>query len=195
MKKSTTRTAVIVICLIAAMVGYFAYLSNKSRESQAEKEMTMVQSTLSRNMTTDYPPTPKEVIKYYNDILRCFYNEEHTDEELNQLGCRARELYDAELLEQNELGTYMMRLGAEIQEYKDKKRRITGTAVAASTNVDLFSEDGYDFARLQSNYSIIEGGEKSNTIIVYLLRKDAQKRWKIYGWTSAENVTVGKETE
>ena len=195
MKKSTTRTAVIVICLIAAMVGYFAYLSNKSRESQAEKEMTMVQSTLSRNMTTDYPPTPKEVIKYYNDILRCFYNEEHTDEELNQLGCRARELYDAELLEQNELGTYMMRLGAEIQEYKEKKRRITGTAVAASTNVDLFSEDGYDFARLQSNYSIIEGGEKSNTIIVYLLRKDAQKRWKIYGWTSAENVTVGKETE
>lgn len=195
MKKSTTRTAVIVICLIAAMVGYFAYLSNKSRESQAEKEMTMVQSTLSRNMTTDYPPTPKEVIKYYNDILRCFYNEEHTDEELNQLGCRARELYDAELLEQNELGTYMMRLGAEIQEYKEKKRRITGTAVAASTNVDLFSEDGYDFARLQSNYSIIEGGEKSNTVIVYLLRKDAQKRWKIYGWTSAENVTVGKETE
>lgn len=195
MKKSTTRTAVIVICLIAAMVGYFAYLSNKSRESQAEKEMTMVQSTLSRNMTTDYPPTPKEVIKYYNDILRCFYNEEHTDEELSQLGCRARELYDAELLEQNELGTYMMRLGAEIQEYKEKKRRITGTAVAASTNVDLFSEDGYDFARLQSNYSIIEGGEKSNTIIVYLLRKDAQKRWKIYGWTSAENVTVGKETE
>ena len=101
----------------------------------------------------------------------------------------------AELLEQNELGTYMMRLGAEIQEYKEKKRRITGTAVAASTNVDLFSEDGYDFARLQSNYSIIEGGEKSNTVIVYLLRKDAQKRWKIYGWTSAENVTVGKETE
>ena len=89
----------------------------------------------------------------------------------------------------------MMRLGAEIQEYKEKKRRITGTAVAASTNVDLFSEDGYDFARLQSNYSIIEGGEKSNTVIVYLLRKDAQKRWKIYGWTSAENVTVGKETE
>ena len=195
MKKSTTRTAVIVICLIAAMVGYFAYLSNKSRESQAEKEMTMVQSTLSRNMTTDYPPTPKEVIKYYNDILRCFYNEEHTDEELNQLGCRARELYDAELLEQNELGTYMMRLGAEIQEYKEKKRRITGTAVAASTNVDLFSEDGYDFARLQSNYSIIEGGEKRNTVMVYLFSKEWQKKGKIYWWRSAGKGRGGKETE
>ena len=91
------------------------------------------------------------------------------------------------------MGTYMIRLGAEIQEYKNAKRKITGTTVAASTNVDFFTEDGFEFARLQSGYNIIEGGEKSTSVVVYLLRKDDQKRWKIYGWTSADNVTVGKE--
>lgn len=193
MKKSTTRTAVIVICLIAIMVGYFAYLSGRSRESDTDTQMTAVQDVLNRNMNTDYPPTPKEVVKYYNDILRCLYNEEYSDAEFDELGHRARELYDAELLEQNELGTYMMRLGAEIQEYKNAKRKITGSAVAASTNVDFFTEDGFEFARLQSGYNVIDGGEKKYSVTVYLLRKDEQKRWKIYGWTQADNVTVGKE--
>ena len=70
MKKSTTRTTVIFIFLIAAVVGYYAYLSNKSRSVNAEDSMTTVQETLSRNLTNDYPSTPKEVIKYYNEIMK-----------------------------------------------------------------------------------------------------------------------------
>lgn len=194
MKKSTTRAAVIVICLLAGLVGYFAYLSNKSRVSAAEEQLTVVQSTLCKNLNIDYPPTPKEVVKFYNEILKCFYNETCTEEEIQDLGLKARELYDDELLEQNELETYLKRLNAEIQEYKDNKRRITSMVVASSTSVDFFKEDGFEFARIHSAYHISEGGKNRPSDIVYLLRKDAQNRWKIYGWTSAENVTVGRET-
>lgn len=193
MKKSTTRVAVIVICLIAALVGYYAYLSNKARESKTEVKMTVVQSTLSRNLTMDYPSTPKEVIKYYNQILRCFYNEECTDAEIDDLGHRARELYDEELLQQNELGAYLIRLKADINDFKEHKRKITNFAVAASTSVDFFTEDGFDFARISSGYYIVEDGNGKSSAIVYLLRKDDENKWKIYGWTSAENVHIMNE--
>lgn len=193
MKKSTTRITIIVICLLAALVGYYAYLSNKTKESKAEVSMTLIQSTLSRDLQNDYPSTPKEVIKYYNNILKCFYNEECTDEEIEDLGYKARELYDDELLEQNELEAYQIRLREEIADYKDNNRRITSMAVAASTNVDFFSQDGFDFARIHCGYDIMETGISRSTELVYLLRKDAEKRWKIYGWDLAENVDTGAE--
>lgn len=193
MKKSTTRITIIVICLLAVLVGYYAYLSNKTRESKAEAGMTLVQSTLSRDLQNDYPSTPKEVIKYYNSILKCFYDEECTDEEIDALGYKARELYDDELLEQNELGTYLIRLREDIEDYKENKRRITSMAVAASTNVYFFSQDGFDFARIHCGYDIVESGTNRSTILVYLLRKDEEKRWKIYGWDLAENVGTAAE--
>ena len=39
-----------------------------------------------KDLEKDYPPTPREVIKYYNEILDCFYNEEATKEEIEDLG-------------------------------------------------------------------------------------------------------------
>lgn len=182
MKKSTTRMTVIFICLIAAVVGYYAYLSNKSQSIKAEASMTTVQATLSRNLTNDYPPTPKEVIKYYNEIMKCFYNEECTDAEIEDLGYKARELYDEELLEANELGTYMMNLKEEIKAFKDNKRRITSCSVAASTDVDYDEIDGYSFAKIMCGYNIMEGNTSHPTTYTYLLRRDEEKHWKIYGW-------------
>lgn len=185
MKKSTTRVTIILICLIVAVVGYYAYLSNKAKKARADAEMTIVQETLSRDLENDYPATPKEVLKFYNNILNCFYNEDCTDEEIDQLGQKARELYDEELLAQNELGPYMIRLRQDIQEYKDKGRRITNFSVAASTSVKTFEADNRSFARILCGYDVIENKQNFSLKQVYLLRRDEEKRWKIYGWDDA----------
>ena len=68
MKKSTVRVTMILIILFVVLVGVYAYLSNKSRSAAQEGVMTNVQKVLSRDMEYDYPPTPKELLKYYNDI-------------------------------------------------------------------------------------------------------------------------------
>lgn len=191
MKKTTTRTTIIVIVLVLAVVGYYAYLSNKSHESRQEASMSVVQSTLSRDLSKNYPPTPKEVIKYYNELLRCLYNEESTDEEILALGLKARELYDAELLAFNEEEGSQLRLKAEVHDFKEKQRRIAGINLASSTNVDFFEEDGYEFARISCGYNILQDGKNHSTQLVYLLRRDANKKWKIYGWENAENLENG----
>lgn len=193
MKKSTTRVTIVFICLIVLLVGYYAYLSNKDRVAKEGATMTVVQETLSRDLYNDYPATPKEVIKYYNQILRCFYNEECTDEEIDQLGHKARELYDSELLEENEPEAYMTRLREDIQEYRDNDRRITNFSVAASTNVVFFEEDGFSFARILCGYDIMEDKKSYSLKQVYLLRRDENRHWKIYGWEDAANLKENEE--
>lgn len=191
MKKATTRTTIIVILLVLAVVGYYAYLSNKSRENREEVSMSVVQSTLSRNLSKNYPPTPKEVIKYYNELIRCLYNEESTDEEIMALGLKARELYDAELLAYNEEESSQLRLKAEVLDFREKQRRITSINLAASTSVDFFEEDGYEFARIMCGYNILQDGKNYPSELMYLLRKDDNKQWKIYGWENVENLENG----
>lgn len=195
MKKTTPKVIITFICVLTLLVGYYAYLSNKDREEREEATLSVIQETLSRDMHNDYPATPKEVVKYYNEILKCFYNEEGTEEEIDDLGERARELYDAELLEANELGTYLMRLRAEVQDYKENERRITTTAVAASTNVDYFEEDGFEFARIMCVYNIMEGEENTPTRQMFLLRKDEENHWKIYGWMDANKLELEQEEQ
>lgn len=188
MKKATTRTTIVIVFLILLMVGYYAYLSNKSRADRADANMTAVQSALSRDLTKDYPSTPKEVVKYYNEIMKCLYNEESTDEEIESLAMKARELYDDELLAANESGPYLIRLQEEVADYRKSERRITSCSVASSTNVEFFEQDGYSFARIMCGYNIMQGGKNYPSSQMYLLRKDANKRWKIYGWKDVEDL-------
>lgn len=185
MKKVTPKLIIVIAILLVALVAYYAFMANKDKQAKQEASMTAIQEVLSRDMKYDYPATPKELVKYYNAILKCFYNEECTDGDIEELGVRARDLYDAELLEANEMGPYMIRLREDIADYKENERKIANFAVSASTNVDFFEEDGFSFARLMCTYNITESKESHFTKLVYLLRKDENNHWKIYGWQDA----------
>ena len=188
MKKSTVRVTVAFVVMIVIVIGFYAYLSGKSRAVADDVKMTQIQLVLSRDMQNDYPPTVKEVIKYYMDIQKCLYNEECTDEDVEQLGLRARELYDTELLENNEEEMNLQQLRAEVASFRSDEKKITSITVASRVNVDTFTEDGYDFARIQCSYTVLEKGQSNPTSTIYLLRRDENRRWKIYGWDLAQNV-------
>lgn len=189
MKKSTTGIIIALIVVIVGVVGVYAFLTGKAKSEAADAALTQVQLVLSKDLTRDYPATVKEVVKYYTEIEKCFYNEDCTEEEIEQLGMQARGLYDDELLANNEMGTYLVELKSDIRSFKEAKRRISSISVAASTNVDFFSDDGYDFARIYCGYVVIEGnGQSVAEGRVFLLRRDADRHWKIYGWESADKV-------
>ena len=185
---SVTKITVLFIFLLVLAVGHYAYLSGTHRTEQQEAVMSEVDTALSRDLDNDYPATPKEVIKYYNDLMKCFYNEECTAEELQDLGRKSLQLFDEELQENNDEDTYLIRLQGEVQNYKDNKRKITSVSLAPSTNVDYYSVDGYSFARISCGYTMTENGKKTSTVMVYLLRRDDSRRWKIYGWETADQL-------
>ena len=200
MKAKTTKVTIIIVLLVLSMVGYYAYLSGRAKDAKRAnaEPVSVLETVLKRDLTTDYPSTPKEVMKYYNEIIKIMYG--GTDEEVSQdvvddLAMKMRGLYDAELLANNEMGTHLIRLRSEVKEYQDKGRKITNCSVASSANVDYYSVDGYDFARLLCTYNINEGGVSSTQKLIFLLRKDADRRWKIYGWDLEENVNLTGDSE
>ncbi len=193
-KKSTARIVIVIAGLAIALVAYYTYLVNRVRfAGEEDVKLSPIQEVLERDMVNFYPSTPKEVMKYYSSIIRCYYNEDWTQEELTALAQRARLLYDDELAANNQWTPYMESLQEEIGNFKEKKRRISNFSVGSSTSVDYFSEDGYDFARIRCAYNITENSRNLPVNEVYLLRKDEKGRWRIYGWELAENLKINQE--
>lgn len=193
--KRTTKVAIIVAILIIGVVGYYCYLVNRPKESSEEKELTMTDEVLLRNLSRDYPPTVKEVIKYHNDITKCLYNEECEEEEFLELLKKDRELYDNDLLQNNDLDTQYINLLAEVKAFKETGRKLSGAKVAASVDVEYFEEDGHSFARIPCNYTVLEKSDSTTTMHIFMLRKDATGHWRIYGWNLADNVEVEEPVE
>lgn len=172
-------------CVLLAYYMINARIENSKPEGYVE--MTKVQEVLSRNLETNYPQTPKEVIKYYSEIMKCFYNEKCTEEETYELAVKTLQLYDHELAEINEEDMYLERLKSEIKSFKEKEFKISSYSMSSSTDVYDFKEDGYDFARLYCTYNVRTGTVMQSIEEIYLLRKDLEGHWKIYGWDLAEN--------
>ena len=72
-----TKIVIVIGVLVVLLGGYYFYLSNYKMPEE-ETVITKVQEVLLKNLDTDYPPTPREVIKYYSEITKCLYNETYT---------------------------------------------------------------------------------------------------------------------
>lgn len=191
--KDSTIVFLVIVVLIVAVAGLYCYMVNRPREEVKEKKMTPVQEVLLTDISISYPPTVKEVIKYYNEITKCLYNEECSQEELESLIQRQRELFDEDLLANNEWGAHVIALSAEILTFQESGRRLSGCNVGASTDVVYTQQDGYSFARIPCSYTVSKGADYVTTMHFFLLRKDARNHWKIYGWDVADNVNLSVE--
>lgn len=182
-----TKGMILLVILAIMIVGYYYYLSNRkavSRQDTQYEVMTPVQKVLSRNMETNYPSTPREVVKYFSDITQCFYNEEYSDEELYEMAARMREIYDDQLVANQTEDDYMTQLKTDIEDFKENKRTISGYSLTSTLDVETFEANGDDWARLHCLYSIKEG-VLINSDMVFVLRRDAEGHYKIFGWELA----------
>ena len=182
-----TRGTIVLIVLILMALSYYTYLSNRNEKPVDEKpEITRVQDVLMRDLTIQYPPSPKEVLKYYCEITQCFYNEEYSEEELNDLALKIRELYDDELIADKSLEQYFTDLKQDIDDYKEKGIVISSFATSASTDVEYSTAEEKEYASLYCTFTLRQNTELSATVHKFLLRKDEEGHWKILGWTLAD---------
>ncbi len=185
MKRSGVITIIVIgVILIAIVVGYAINLNRKNTPAGEEVvESTAVQKVLQKDLEKSYPPTPKEVVKYYAEITKCFYNEEYTEDELEQMALKIQEIYDAELVANKSQEEYMNDLRTEIASMKESNYTITGYVLSASVDVEEFMKDGYSCARLYCTFSIKQGTNGTKrSMEQFVLRKDEDNHWKILGW-------------
>lgn len=184
-KKNIIWKMAIGIVLVLLIVGYYFCLSNRKPANGKEEEIdgiTAVQQALLQDFEHNYPPSPREVLKAYGDIIVCFYSEEYTDEELTELALQIQNLYDQDLIDNDTPDQYQQNLRWDIKEMKEKNLRVTSYSVASATDVDYFEQDGDSWARLNCNFTVRSGKQAELSKEVFLLRKDEAGHWKIYGW-------------
>lgn len=176
---------VLVLCLLIGM--YYVYLSNKSTSKEEDVvKPTAVQEILTRNLNTNYPATPKEVIKYFAEVTKCFYNETLTEDEMVSLADRMLFIYDDDLVQHNDYVTYLFDLKSDIKFYNENGYRISSYSPSPSTDVEFFSQDGSEWARTWCIFNIKSGKYLKSIQNVFILRKDEKGHWKIYGWEEVD---------
>lgn len=177
------------VILVAIVVGYAFHINRKAaRDAESVVESTEVQKVLMRDLERNYPPTPKEVVKYFAEITKCFYNEEYSEDELEQMATKIQGLYDTELIENKSQEDYMADLRSEIASMKKSNYTISSYVLSASVDVEEFVENGYSCARLYCTFNVKQGTSGTvRSMEQFILRKDDDGHWKIFGWELVED--------
>ena len=189
MKRSGIITIIVIgLILVAVVAGYAINLNRRKADAEANVQVTAVQKVLMKDLERRYPPSPKEVVKYFAEITQCFYNEEYTDEELTQLAEKIQEIYDDELIANKSQEDYLNDLSSEIADMKKGNYTISSYVLSASVDVEEFVENGYECARLYCTFNIKQGTNgTTRSMEEFVLRKDEDGHWKIYGWQLVED--------
>jgi len=183
MKKAQgTKGLIIAIVLILLVAGYYYYLSHREVDKTEEATISEAQDLLLRDLDRNYPPTPKEVVKYFFDITTCLYNEKLTEADVEALALKLEELYDADLVIHNPKEDYFTDLKSEIAAFQTSNSRILNYSTSSSVDVFYFEEDEGSFARLYGTYYLQVQKELKSLEEVFVLRKDEDGHWKIFGW-------------
>ena len=178
MKK--TRIVILAIVIVAAICTAFYIVNNNSKkESAKEAELTEIQKITTRNMEKDYPATPREVIKFYNRIVKCYYGRQYSDDELEQLADQALSMFDDDLLKKNEKESYIESVKSDAAQYEEDNKSISQTDVCYSNDVKYMTDNGDDIAYVIASYFIKNGSSYTKTYQEYVLRKDGDGDWKI----------------
>ena len=190
-------------------MGFYLFLSrrNASRTSPETtqdaqiKDMTATQKMIAEAAYKEYPATPVQVLKYYNDITVCFYNEEYTEDELKALGLISRKLMDDELVAQQTDVEFYEQLKLDIANLRmqgDHGTTIYKIDVTPSMDVEYFEHEGYECARLYDTYTMkqmVDGTIYYPVLrYVYIMRKDPEGHWKIFGFKKEEDAAAGSGT-
>ncbi|MBO5371223.1 MAG: hypothetical protein J6A75_00735 [Lachnospiraceae bacterium] len=191
MKK--VKFLVIGLICIGIVVGFYFYLSNGNSKN-SETDLTEVQKVILKDLSGDgYPATPREVVKLYNRILCCYYNEEHTEEEFYQLADQAIALMDQELADNNPPEQYYLRVQQDIVSYRENKKTINNASVCDSNEVKFAKIEDAEYAYVGASYFIKENGTFVKSKQNYVLRQDEEGNWKILAFELVEGDTAENE--
>lgn len=179
--RNVIRIGIVVIVCASLIVGYYFYLSRRgtSVENILTGEQSEFEKLLDRDMILNYPPTPRETIKFYNRILKLYYDPNTTDEQVEDLCDQAMMLFDPALLQQNPRDLYVAAVKGEISDFKERNKKIVTTDVCDTSDVIYKKRNGDDMAYVLAYYYITEGSEGQVTYQKYALRKDDFGNYKI----------------
>ena len=189
--KFLTMLVSIAFIVVAAYIAISNRNEQKAIDEAQKEEITAVDKVILKNLDESYPASVHEVVKYYCELLKCMFNGEVTDKQIDQMIDKERALFDDELLNVNEYSTFIEGRYSEIRQYKKNKSKVIEYAVDDSDSVKYWQNKKKEMASIRAKMYI--GGKKYVKITQeYILRKDNKDRWKIVSWENKSDETVDK---
>ncbi|SKB87836.1 hypothetical protein SAMN06296386_107146 [Lachnospiraceae bacterium] len=175
--------ALVVILLLFLVVYYFRI--NRVRAKEDTVVLSETQSAIQRDLSANYPQTPKAVVRYYAELSKCMYNPDNTDKEVEELAAQSRRLLDESLVARQSDIEYLASLRSTIAGFIQDKRKIISYTTSSSSEVVYATTDLGDTASLYCNFTMQKDSLNYIDSEQFLLRKDKDGHWKIVGWQSA----------
>lgn len=186
-KTDIFKSGIVILIFVVGMLGYYYYLSNHtSGVTEENVKLTVAQELINRNLSYTYPPSPREVVKFYSEITKCFYNETYSSAELEQLAEQAYRLYDEKLKDENDWNAYLVNLMVQINAYKENNIRISSYFLPSSDDVEYYSRGEGKYAKMTCSYVVQSGSHKKTVDEIFVLHKDEEGHWRIVGWQLAD---------
>lgn len=187
-KRNTTKTIFFMIVLVCLIFSAFMYFSKREDKEKAEVvvEQSEVEKILTKDLEKEYPPTAREVLKFYSRIVKCVHSGELSEDEVTKLGDTLMLLYSKTLLKENPREVYIQSLLEEVSDYKKVGKTVTSYAIDTAENAITWTKDGIDYARLLATFTTKEGASFNKAYEEFVLMKDEQDQWKIVGWRLVE---------
>lgn len=197
--KGNFRVVIAVVIMVFLVVGYYFYLSHRDVTGGKQEQTVKAQGNAIaaeiavRDLDSNYPETPREVLKLYAKITQAYYASDTTETQIEQLGAQARKLFDQELRSKQKESEFIEALKADVKNYHSLKRYISDYKVDSSSNFEFKTINGQSYAIGTVLYYVREGNNLDNAYHSYKLRKDEDGKWKILYWELSTAKQLGEE--
>ena len=187
-KKGGMQAFTAAVFIIVIIVVFLYSLATNKFGSRKELEPTSeVDKLLNYDFVDNYPKTVRETVKLHCRYMKCAYNDNFTKEQLVTVNQNMRQLMDSELLSINSEETQLKGLQNDIQFYIDNKQKFVSYSLPEQSQIKYNTENDVEYAKIRVGTMLRVDGATVKGDQEYLLRKDAQGRWKILGWMADKN--------
>lgn len=196
MKNKRTGTIAVIIAAVI-IVGLFALVAyRKPKSVEDTPEIQEIDELINYDLSANYPPTPREVVKLFNRYILTLYGvdgDELSAERQNALAGKMRELYDTELLESNPQEMNILNLQQELSAFRELGKDMIQTNICDSNEVEYIDIGDASGAKVVASYFIRDGSKQfTRTYQQYLLRRDDAGNWKILAFEKVSGGTTGQ---
>lgn len=189
MAKDGSNSAIVKSIVLVVLGGivilglYLMFTRGKPAAKDEEYKLTAVDEITTTELDKNYPADPRMVVELYSKTMRILYRETYTDEQRKKMLNVLAGIMDDELLANQ--SNFERSMISEIDQKKKEDYSIPSYAVD-NKEPEGVKVDGRKMCTVECLFSIRKGTKGTTARYQFILRQDDAGKWKILGWTVAD---------
>jgi len=187
-KHAKLLTLMVSVSLVIVLT-YIAIVDDKETKAKSDeviKDCSELEEILATDLDKDYPITAREVMKLYCKIQKCMFNNELSDDTLENLVDKEFQLYDKDFIKKNPFNDLLNKRKNEIVKFRSDKKSVFGYDIDADDKEREWTNNGRECSAIEISMKM-SGDDKKVIDEYFILRKDDKEQYKIVGNMSAKD--------